>query len=98
MAARTDPDLRVTVVEMDRRCIEASQAIFDELFPPEPGVEPGFYETALAFAYAVMDGIALQGLVPHDHQVAPRVILDALKGIAHTFVLAPTPDSPKEKP
>ena len=90
MAARTDTELRVAVVDMDRRCSEESRAIFTELFPPEAGVDPGFYEAARVFAYAVMDGLALQRLVPHDHQIAPEVILDALKAIAHTF--APMPE------
>ncbi len=99
LAARTDTDLRIEVVAMNRRCTEESQAIFDELFPPEAGVDPGFYEGARAFAYVVMDGIALQRLVPHDGQVAPEVILDTLKAIARTFMSpAPPTTSTKETP
>ena len=95
LAARTDPELRRSVVEMDRRCTEESEAIFSELFPPEPDVDPGFYAGARAFAYAVMDGMALQRLVPHEHHIAPEAYLDALKTIAHTFV--PT-QPPQETP
>jgi AcrR family transcriptional regulator len=98
LAARTDPDLRVAVIEMDQRCTKESQAIFDELFPPEPGVDPGFYEGARDFAYVVMDGIALQRLVPHDQQIAPEVILNTLKAIAHTFVGPKPPTFSKEMP
>lgn len=93
LAARTDRELRASVLEMDRQCTEESEAIFAELFPPEPGVDPEFYAGARTFAYTVMDGLALQRLVSHEGQTPPQEILGLLKSIAHRFV---PPTAPQE--
>lgn len=91
MAARTDPALRTAVVEMNRRCGEESQAIFDELFRPEDGIDPELYAGAREFAYVVMDGLALNRLVPHDQQTDAKAVLDTLKTIARMFSSNTTP-------
>lgn len=88
LAARTDPDLRRTVLDMDRRFVSEGQVIFAEVFPPEAGVDPWFYEFGLAFAYALMDGLALQRLVPRDDQIPAEHFIEALKNIAQMVMPA----------
>lgn len=95
LASRTDVELRGAVVELDRRFKDESQAVFDELFPAEEGVDPKFYELGRSFAFALMDGVALQRLVPNDHQTPPEQMIDALKLI--TRLVVPT-GSNKEMP
>lgn len=88
VAARTDPDLRQLVLEMDGRFMDESRAVFLELFPPQEGVDPGFYEVGQAFGSTLMEGLALQRMVageePHQHQM-----IDALKAISRLFVPRP---------
>lgn len=98
MAARTDAGLRDSMVEVNRRFIEECEANFAEVLPPVPGVEQDFYELALAFATAVMDGLAFFRLVAPDSGVpAPRII-DALKVVAQltapTEQIAPSEEEP----
>ena len=95
LAARTDPDLRAAVVEMDDRFIAEEREIFGELFPPEAGVDPWFYEFGLGFAFALMDGLALQRLVPRDNQAPASEFIEALKAVTRLVMPAgagaPTP-------
>ncbi|MGH9920543.1 MAG: TetR/AcrR family transcriptional regulator [Nitrososphaerales archaeon] len=86
VAARTDPELRIKVTEVDRRFAEQSQAIFAELFPVSSGVDPGFQEVGRSFAYAFMDGLALQCMVPRDLGDVPAHMIEALKGIARLVI------------
>jgi AcrR family transcriptional regulator len=79
VGARTDPVLAAAVVAMNRRFVTESRAMFGELFPPEPGVPPGFYEMGRDFAFALMDGVALGRLVPHDHARPAAEFIEALK-------------------
>ena len=91
IAARTDPDLRRQVVELDSQFMEESRELFLELFPPEEGVDPGFYEVGQDFASTLLLGLALQRMVvgeePHQEQM-----IDALKAISRLFV--PRPPDP----
>ena len=92
VASRTDADLRAQVVELDRRFMEESRAVFLELFPREEGVDPGFYEIGQAFTYTLMDGLALQGMVAED-PVHQRQMIDTLKAISRMFVPRPPHDT-----
>ena len=85
MAARTDPELAAAVVEMDRRFVDECRAVYAELFAPEDGRDPEFDEMAAAFAFALMDGVAYQRLVPGNHQRPASYYLNILKAIARMF-------------
>lgn len=83
MAARTDRELAAHVVEIRDRFDRQSLETWVELSPP--GTDPGFLRLAVAFAYSLMDGMATESLVPHQHLVAPEELLDTLKVIARTY-------------
>jgi AcrR family transcriptional regulator len=91
VAARTDPDLRRQVLEMDSKFMDESRGVFLELFPREEGVDPGFYEVGQAFASTLMDGLALQRMVVGD-ELHQQQMIDALKAISRLFVPRP-PDT-----
>ncbi len=85
LAARTDPELKPAVVEMDRRFMETSYRIFFDLFPRGEGVDPALYETGLRFAYALMDGLAMQRMIECDDPVPAERVIDTLKVILQAF-------------
>jgi len=87
VGARTDPELAAAVVEMDRRFSVASAALYRELFPAESGPSDT-RPFGQDFAFALMEGLALVRMVPHDHSRPPAEYLDALKSIAR--ILTPT--------
>ena len=93
LAARTDPELRAAVVEVDRRFVAESQVIFSEIFPPEEGVDPWLHQFGLAFAYTLMDGMALGRLIPLDDQIPAEEFIVALKAISRLL----TPQFEEEK-
>ena len=80
VAARTDPELAATVVEVERRFTAETRAMFSELFPAEAGAGTLLHEIGRDFAFAVMGGVALQRLFPHGERPASDY-LDALKRI-----------------
>ncbi|MGI8492527.1 MAG: TetR/AcrR family transcriptional regulator [Acidimicrobiales bacterium] len=97
MAARTDPHLASVMVEVSRRFDAESRSIYDELFPVEPGVDPGFRDIGRDFAFALMDGLAFQRLVPSDDHRPVAHYLSALKAIA-TGLAPPAPTPPAATP
>jgi hypothetical protein len=78
VAARTDPELAVTVVAMKRRFTAETRAMFAEMFPPDDGGAAVFYDIGRDLAFAVMTGVALQRLFAHGERPASEFI-DALK-------------------
>jgi AcrR family transcriptional regulator len=80
IAARTDPELAAAVVEMDDRFTVESRAMFLELFADEVAAEPTLFDIGRDFAFAVMEGVALQRLVPRGQRPASDY-LDALKAM-----------------
>jgi AcrR family transcriptional regulator len=78
VAARTDPELSRTVVDMDRRFTVETRAMFLEMVPPEVAVDPTLADIGRNFAFALMTGLALQRLVPRGQRPASDY-LDALK-------------------
>ena len=90
VAARTDPDLAVKVVEIGDRFDRRSLETLQELMPPPEGSDPGFQRLALAFAYSLMNGIAMEALVPHQPLVPPEELIEALKVVGRLFGPSPT--------
>ena len=84
VAARTDAHLAAEVVAVDERFLQSSEELFRELFP-----ESDFPDqmAVLPFVFAVMDGIALQRLVPHGDN--GQAALDTFKAVARRIVAAP---------
>jgi AcrR family transcriptional regulator len=82
VAARTDPELAVTVVAVERRFTAESRALFSELFPAQAGGDGVFHDLGRDLAFAVMSGVALQRLFAHGERPAGDYI-DALKEILH---------------
>jgi AcrR family transcriptional regulator len=87
VAARTDPALAAEVVAVDERFLQSSEELFRELFPPS---EFSDQVAVLPFVFAVMDGIALQRLVPHSND--GQAALDTFKTVARLALAATTPD------
>lgn len=91
VAARNDETLRVAVVEMDRHFEDQSRAVYAELFPDANPDDIRFQELGRRFAYALMDGLALQKLVDHDHHLPAEDIIAALKAITR-LIASPAED------
>ena len=70
IAARTDHELAAAVVAMDERFTVESRAMFLELFPAPVEADATFYDIGRDFAFAVMEGVALQRLVPRGQRPA----------------------------
>lgn len=85
VAARTDPQLASAVVEMDERFFEECLIVYAELFSQGDRGNEEFDDMAASFAFAFMDGLAFQRLVPKPHQRPASDYLDALKAIASMF-------------
>lgn len=80
VAARTDPDLARTVVAVERRFTAETRTMFSELFPAETGAPTLLDEIGRDFAFALMQGVAVQRLFPHGERPASDY-MDALKAI-----------------
>ena len=80
VAARTDPDLRPTVAAMARRIVDDVQRTFYELFSTPSSPSP-FFDIGQAFSFALLQGLALDGMLRKDN---PRIeqVLDVLKALA----------------
>lgn len=79
VGSRTDPQLSEAVRAMDQRFQEASEEIFQDLVPPQEAGSPEFFAGGLRFTMALMDGVALRGLIvaPTDSQP-----IELLKNVA----------------
>ena len=78
VAARTDPELAAAVRTMEDEYDRASREILLELFPPGEYADPALLEVGMRFAVALMDGVALRGLVMKPTDARP---VDLLKTI-----------------
>ena len=78
VAARTDPELAAAVRVMEEDYDRASREILLELFPPDGHSDAEALEVAMRFAVALMDGVALRGLVMKPVDSRP---VDLLKSI-----------------
>jgi AcrR family transcriptional regulator len=91
MAARTDPELADKVVEIGDRFDRQSLQTWIELSSTTEGSDPGFERLSLAFVYSLMNGMALESLVPHQLLASPEELIDVLKFIAQSFNSVPPP-------
>ena len=84
VAARTDPDLAVAMVETDRRFTEETRLLFVELAANAggAGADPHALEMVRDLAFATLEGVALQRLVPRGQRPVADY-LDVLKEYAH---------------
>jgi AcrR family transcriptional regulator len=82
VAARTDPELALVVVDVERRFTEETRALFAELFPEETRSGTLLNEIGRDFAFAVMGGVALQRLHPDGRRPASDYV-DVLKAVFH---------------
>lgn len=90
VAARTDPDLQEPVADLTERLTGIIEGTFRELFPA-PATPGPFYAVAPRFAFALLDGLALERVHardPHAHET----VLMALKGLAR-LVMPPRADA-----
>ena len=88
MAARTDPELADKVVEIGDRFDRQSLDTWIEL---SSASDPGFERLSLAFVYSLMNGMAMDVLVPHQQLASPEELINALKLIARAFNSEPPP-------
>jgi AcrR family transcriptional regulator len=85
VAARTDPSLRKTVVEIAEQFASQVQDTFREFFSSQRQHSSPF-DIAPVFTFAVLQGLAVDHIVwpPNDRRL--DVTLQALKGLASMFV------------
>jgi AcrR family transcriptional regulator len=77
VASRTDAELAAEMFLVEQRFHRASTELFADFFPEAP-------PAALPFVFAVMEGIALQRLVPNV--VVEVAELDTFKAVARHFL------------
>jgi AcrR family transcriptional regulator len=82
VAARTDPELAATVLDVERRFTAETRTMFSELFPDETASGTLLHEIGRDFAFAVMTGVALQRLHPEGRRPASDYV-DVLKAVFH---------------
>jgi AcrR family transcriptional regulator len=92
VAARTDPSLRKTVVEIADQFADQVQQTFREFFSSNRQHSSPF-DIAPVFSFAVMQGLALDHIVwpPGDRRL--ELVLQALKGLAAMSIRALNPSS-----
>jgi hypothetical protein len=84
----TDPDLAASVVAMEQRFTVESRALFLEMFPPGTGDDSALYDIGRDFAFALMEGVVLQRLVPRGQRPASEY-LDVLKQMLRSLRAPP---------
>jgi AcrR family transcriptional regulator len=99
VAARTDPDLRASVLAMNRAFIASARSQFGQVVAGMPGAGAPADDTgALGFVFAVFDGTAISQLLgPRSDMPAPSEMVDAVKGLSRLAYPRPGPheeDSP----
>jgi AcrR family transcriptional regulator len=92
VAARTDPELREPVADLTTRLGALIEQTFRELFPAPAAPNP-FYEVAPRFAFALLDGLALER-IHADGPGTHATVLQALKGLARLVMPRASDDAP----
>jgi AcrR family transcriptional regulator len=82
VAARTDPELRASVAALTERFGDTIRRTFPELFPPPHEPNP-FYDVIPVFIFALMDGLALEGMILGPEVARAGQVLAAAKQLAH---------------
>jgi len=93
VAARTDPELREPVAALTERLTAIVEQTFRELFPAPAAANP-FYEVAPRFAFALLDGLALERVHTNEPN-AHAAVLQALKGLARLVMPRPLDETTK---
>jgi AcrR family transcriptional regulator len=86
MGARTDPELGAKVVEIGERFDHQSLETLRELLPTEAGADFDAQRVALAFAYSLLNGMALMSLIPYRGLASSEELIEALKAVAHLSI------------
>jgi AcrR family transcriptional regulator len=87
VAARTDAELREPVTALNERLIGIVEDTFRELFPAPASPNP-FYAVAPRFAFALLDGLAVERINALNPKAHEPVLL-ALKALARLVMPAP---------
>lgn len=90
VAARTDPELREPMAALTARLGEIVEETFREVFPAPASPNP-FFEVAPRFAFALLDGLALERIHARNPD-AHEPVLHALKALAR-LVMPPTDET-----
>jgi len=90
VAARTDPGLRKTVVEIADQFAMQVQQTFREFFSPQREHSSPF-DVAPVFTFAVMQGLALDHIVWPEGDRRHELVLQALKALAQMSIRAHNP-------
>jgi AcrR family transcriptional regulator len=84
LAARTDPELREVLLEVDRQFDEETLVAYREVLPPEARADPWLQEIARVFTFVLMDGLALRRLVADRcGSMSTEEVIAALKALSH---------------
>jgi AcrR family transcriptional regulator len=92
VAARSDAELRPAVASMTARLRDTIEETFRELFPAPTSPDP-FYDVAPRFAFALIDGLAVNRIVANDPSRITEV-LDVFKRIAMLVMPQGAPGTP----
>jgi AcrR family transcriptional regulator len=92
VAARTDDELRKAMASMTERLAATIEETFRALFPAPSAPSP-FYDVAPRFAFALLDGLALNRIIATDPTRITQV-LDVLKQVAFLVMPQDAPPSP----
>ena len=84
VGARTDPELAATLLEVEARFTAETRAMFVAYFPAGDGTDREVYGIARDFAFALLQGVAMERLWAPRRRPASDYV-DALK---HVFRLA----------
>jgi AcrR family transcriptional regulator len=93
VAARTDESLRQAMLDQQQRLFDGAAAVSDEIFGDLLAADAAEARRNLAFTFALMDGVALAGLLGGPRPVPPDDVIDALKAVAH-LIQRPDPEEP----
>jgi AcrR family transcriptional regulator len=87
VAARTDTELREPVAQLTTKLGAVIEQTFRDLFPAPATANP-FYDVAPRFAFALLDGLALER-IHADGSDTQASVLQALKALARLVMPAP---------
>lgn len=85
IAGRTDPTLGKRVRELGTRTAQEVEDTFRELFPAPSRPNP-YFELAPRFAFAVLQGLAVNHLMVAERKAAPDEIIKLMKQLATLLV------------
>ena len=86
VAARTNPELLVSLKSLMERFDAGIEVAVQELLPPER-VDPRFYEVSHGFAFAVLNGLALDQIYRTEAHARP--IVDVLRHLVDQVAISP---------